>query len=473
MTEQHRVVIVGGGFGGLQVARALKRAPVQITLIDRRNFHLFQPLLYQVATGGLSPANIAAPLRAILRRQRNVTVLLGEVTGFDVGLRRVLLADGEVPYDTLVVAAGARHHYFGNEQWERLAPGLKTIEDATAIRRRVLLAFEAAERETDPDRVREWLTFVVVGGGPTGVELAGAIGEIAHHTLRHDFRHIDPAQACVLLVEGTDRVLPAYPPPLSARAARSLEQLGVTVLTGARVTDIRPGSVALERDTGTERVAARTVLWMAGMQGSPLGQALSDSAGAPLDRAGRVIVEPNLTIPGHPEIFVIGDMAHFAQEDGSGSGPLPGVAPVAIQQGKYVARLIQRRLHGASGRDGGTAEAFRYRDLGSMATIGRAAAVANLRGIWLSGLLGWLAWLFVHLMSLVQFHNRVLVLFQWAWNYFTRNRSARLITGDPAQSSLEMIPDSAIWNDVALEPGFTDGEWHDAVHVHRAPTPHR
>lgn len=472
MAEQHHVVIVGGGFGGLQVARALRRAPVQITLIDRRNFHLFQPLLYQVATGGLSPANIAAPLRAILKRQRNVTVLLGEVTGFDVGQRRVLLADGEVPYDTLVVAAGARHHYFGNERWERLAPGLKTIEDATAIRRRVLLAFEAAERETDPDRVREWLTFVVVGGGPTGVELAGAIGEIAHHTLRDDFRHIDPAQARVLLIEGTDRVLPAYPPPLSARAARSLEQLGVTVLTGARVTDIQPGSVTLERDTGTERIAARTVLWMAGMQGSPLGQALAETAGAPLDRVGRVIVAPDLTIPGHPEIFVIGDMAHFAQGDSSSSSPLPGVAPVAIQQAKYVARLIRRRLRGASGRGAETINAFRYRDLGSMATIGRAAAVANLRGIWLSGLLGWLAWLFVHLMSLVQFHNRVLVLFQWAWNYFTRNRSARLITGYPAHSSLDMIPDSDIWNEGELEPGFTGAERRDAVHVHRAPTPY-
>jgi NADH dehydrogenase len=421
MADSHHVVIVGGGFGGLYATRRLKRAPVRVTLLDRRNFHLFQPLLYQVATGALSPANIAAPLRAVLRRQANVVTLLAEVVDFNIAERQVILSDGQLSYDTLVVAAGGRHHYFGHDEWETLAPGLKTIEDATHIRRRVLLAFEAAERETDPERRQAWLTFVIVGGGPTGLELAGNIGELAHHTLRGNFRGMDPASARILLVEGTDRILPPYPPVLSAKAARQAERLGVTVRTGAIVTDIQPDAVTLRVGSQSDRVPARTVLWAAGVQASPLGARLAKATGAALDRAGRVVVGPDLTLPGHPEIFVIGDLANCTQ-DGK---PLPGVAPVAMQQGRYVADLIVRRLRGAA-----VPGPFRYRDHGSMATIGRAAAVADLGWLKLSGFPAWLAWLFIHLLYLVAFQNRFLVLSQWAWNYFTRNRAARLITGD-------------------------------------------
>ncbi len=417
----HRVVIVGGGFGGLSTARALKRAPVQVTLLDRRNFHLFQPLLYQVATGGLSPANIATPLRAILKRQKNVEVFLADVTDVDVAERRVVLTDGYLPYDTLIIAAGVRHHYFGHDDWEQYAPGLKTIEDATEIRRRVLLAFEAAELEINPEKVKTWLTFVVVGGGPTGVELAGAIGEIARHTLRNNFRHIDPAQAQVILLEGTARVLPPYPPELSARAADDLWRLGVTVRTGAQVTDIQPDSVTFRQGEKSETIQAQTGLWAAGIQGSPLGHKLAESAGAEVDRAGRLIVQPDLTLPGHPEILVIGDLAHFSHQTGQ---PLPGVAQVAMQQGKYAADLIQARLTGAS------LAPFHYHDKGNMATIGRAAAVADLGRLRFTGLIGWLLWLFIHLLYIVQFENRLLVMLQWGWSYVTRNRSARLITGE-------------------------------------------
>jgi NADH dehydrogenase len=419
MPTSPQVVIVGGGFGGLYTARHLGRAPVEITLLDRRNFHLFQPLLYQVATGGLSPANIASPLRAVLRRQSNTRVLLAEAVDVDVTGRRVLLSDGSIPYDALVVACGARHHYFGHPEWEQLAPGLKTIEDATDMRRRTLLAFEAAERETDPKRQEAWLTFVVVGGGPTGVELAGAIGELAHHTLRRNFRAINPAGARVLLLEGTDRVLPPYPPDLSARAAEQLRGLGVTVLTNHIVTDVRPEGVTVREGQRTEFVPARTVLWAAGVDASPLARVLAKATGAALDRAGRVAVQPDLTLPGHPEIFVIGDMAHFDQ-DGK---PLPGVAPVAMQQARYVANLIQKRLRGE------TEGPFRYRDPGSMATIGRAAAVAQFGRWHFSGYLAWLMWLFIHIVNLIQFQNRVQVMLQWAWAYATRNRAARLITG--------------------------------------------
>ncbi len=415
------MVIVGGGFGGLYAALSLGRVPVRVTLLDRRNFHLFQPLLYQVATGALSPANIAAPLRSILRRQRNARVLLAEVTGFDAARRRVLLRDGEVPYDFLIVAAGASHHYFGHPEWAERAPGLKTVEDATEIRRRILLAFEAAEREPAPARRAAWLTFVVVGGGPTGVELAGALAEIARHTLRHDFRTINPAEARILLVEGTERVLPPYPPVLSRKAAESLAHLGVTVVTGAVVTDIQPDRVTLRHGDASEEIAARTLLWAAGVQASPLGKALQEAAGAELDRAGRVVVGPDLTLPGHPEVFVIGDLAHCRQPDGK---PLPGVAPVAMQQGRYVAQAIQARLRGE------TVPPFRYRDRGNMATIGRAAAVADLGWVRLSGLFAWLLWLFIHLLYVVEFENRLLVLLQWSWNYLTWNRSARLITGE-------------------------------------------
>jgi NADH dehydrogenase len=420
MEGKHQVVIVGGGFGGLYTALKLRKAPVDVTLIDRRNFHLFQPLLYQVATGGLSPANIASPLRAVLRRQKNTRVLLGEATEIDVAGRRLILSDGAVPYDTLVLAAGTRDAYFGHDDWERLAPGLKTVEDATEIRRRILLAFEMAEREPDPARVRELLTFVIVGGGPTGVELAGAIGEIAHHTLRDNFRTIDPKGTQIILLEGADRLLLTYPPSLSAKAARSLERLGVTVRTGALVTDLAPDAVTVKTREGVERLAARTVLWAAGVQASPLGRALAKAAGAETDRAGRVVVANDCSVPGHPEILVIGDLAHF--NDAAGK-PLPGVAQVAIQQGRYVAKLIEARLRGQS------LPPFAYKDLGSLATIGRNAAVADLGWVRYGGYLAWLTWLFVHLINLVAFENRLLVMLQWGWNYFTRNRAARLITG--------------------------------------------
>jgi NADH dehydrogenase len=429
----HRVVIIGGGFGGLHAARSLAKAPVAITLLDRRNFHLFQPLLYQVATGGLSPANIAAPLRSLFARQKNATVLMGEAIDIDASGRRVVLSDGStpyVPYDTLLLAAGVTHSYFGNARWAPLAPGLKTIEDATEIRRRVLVAFEAAERESDQERRRAWLTFAIVGAGPTGVELAGTLGEIAHFTLAREFRSIRPQDARILLVESEDRVLPPYPPDLSAKAARELQRLGVTVLLGTRVEEITPDSVTIRRASGTEVLPTRTVLWAAGVAASPLGQALARATGVALDRAGRVLVEPDLTVAGHPEIFVIGDLALFLDRKGT---PLPGVAQVAMQQGRYVARLIERRLGSEASvppLQSGAAPPFRYRNYGSMATIGRAAAVADFGFLRLDGMLAWLAWLFIHLMYIVQFGNRVLVFVQWAWSYITRNRSARPITGE-------------------------------------------
>ena len=423
MPDTHRVVILGGGFGGLFAARALKRAPVQITLVDRRNFHLFQPLLYQVATGGLSPANIATPLRNILKRQQNARVLLGEATGLDPLGRRVILSDRELSYDTLVVALGSSHHYFGKDEWGRLAPGLKTIEDAIEMRRRILIAFERAEWESDPDRIRALLTFVVVGGGPTGVELAGALAEIGRDTLSHEFRSIDPSHARILLVEGSPRVLAAYPPDLSEKAIRSLQRLGVEVRTGTVVTDIQADAIVVRAGDQTERILAGTVLWGAGVQASVFSKVLAETAGATLDRAGRLIVQPDLSLPAHPEILVIGDMAHFARGLES---PLPGVAQVAMQQGAYAARLIQDRLRER------TTPPFGYRDYGTMATIGRHAAVAELFGFRFAGYLAWLAWLCIHLVQLVQFENRLLVFAQWAWSYFTFNRAARLITNLPA-----------------------------------------
>jgi NADH dehydrogenase len=424
MTPRHRVVIVGGGFGGLYTARALGKAPVDVTLVDRRNFHLFQPLLYQVAAGELSPANIASPLRSVLKRQRNTRVLLAEVTGFDLDRREVILKEARpLPYDSLVVATGARHHYFGHPEWEPLAPGLKTVEDATLMRSRILSAFEEAERAGDPEHQRALLTFVVVGGGPTGVELAGALGEVAHRTLRGDFRTIRPSSARILLLEGLDRILPTYPPKLSARAARSLARLGVTVLTGAIVTDIQPGRVTYRSGKQTEVVRAHTVLWAAGVDASPLGKLLAQATGAELDRSGRVVVGPDLSLSGRPEVFIIGDLANYPHQTGK---PLPGVAPVAMQEGHYVANLIARRARGEPAPG-----PFHYRDRGNLATIGRAAAVADLGWVRLSGLIAWLVWLFIHILYLIQFQNRLLVLVQWAWNYFTLNRSARLITGRP------------------------------------------
>lgn len=417
----YRVAILGGGFGGLYAAERLGRRGVPVTLIDRRNFHLFQPLLYQVATGGLSPGDIASPLRSVLRRFPQVEVVQGEAVDIDVGRRRVVLRDGEVGYDTLVVATGSSHHYFGHDQWERDAPGLKTVEDALEVRRRILVAFEAAEREPDPRRREACTTFLVVGGGPTGVEMAGAIGELARTTLKRDFRHIDPGRSRIILVEGLERVLPGFPPRLSAKAARTLGRLGVEVQTRTRVSDIRGDRVTLKHADGTESVvAARTVVWAAGVQASPFGRLLARRTGCDLDAAGRVVVAPDLSLPGRPEIFVVGDLAHYAHRDGDS---LPGLASVAIQEGKHVARVIERRLAGRP------APAFRYRDWGTLAVIGRNAAVVDFKRFGFNGLAAWLIWVFVHIAYLIGFDNKLKVLVEWAWNYFTRKRGARLITG--------------------------------------------
>jgi len=409
-----RIVIVGGGFAGLCAARALRGAPVDVTLLDRRNHHVFQPLLYQVATAGLSAPEIAAPLRRIFRRQSNVAVLMAEVVSVDVPRRRVVLADGETPYDYLILATGATHSYFGHDEWARLAPGLKSIEDALDIRRRVLLAYEMAERESDPENRRQWMTFVIIGGGPTGVELAGALGEISRQALSREFQHIDPSQARIILIEGMPRVLPPYPEDLSAKARTQLERLGVEVRAGVRVTGIDSQGVML----GEERILARTIIWAAGVAASPLARAL----GAPLDRAGRVLVTSNLTIPGHDEVFVIGDLAAVEQN----GKPVPGVAPAAIQMGRHVAQSIRRVLAGQA------PEPFRYWDKGSFATIGRGKAVGEtFGGLRLWGLPAWIAWLAIHIFFLIGFRSRVLVIFQWAYSYVTFRRGARLITGAP------------------------------------------
>lgn len=418
----HNVVVIGGGFGGLYAAKALPSS-LQVTLIDRRNYHLFQPLLYQVATGELSPANVAAPLRSLLRRSGHVRVLLAEVVDFDVSRREVVLADGRIEYDSLVVAAGMQFNYFGHDEWRSFAPGLKTIEDATMIRARLLTAFENAERTSDAAERRRLLTFVIVGGGATGVELAGALAELARYTLRHDFRLINPAEARIVLVEGRPRLLEAFPDDLSDLTAKTLENLGVTVYTGATVTDVRSQEVLVRCRKEMETIPAANVLWTAGVRTTPLAGCLAAATGAATDRVGRILVEADLTILGHPEIFVIGDMAHFAHQGGQ---PLPGVAPVAMQQGRYVAKVLAARAAGKP-----SPPPFRYHDRGSMAVIGRSAAVADLRGHHFSGLIAWIAWLFIHLLYLVQFQNRLLVLIQWAWNYVTWNRSARLITHPP------------------------------------------
>jgi NADH:ubiquinone reductase (H+-translocating) len=420
----HRVVILGGGFGGLYAAKALSHAPVDITLIDRRNFHLFQPLLYQVATGSLSPGEIAAPLRSVLSRQTNVRVLLDEAVSLDAEQRRVILAGsalpGVLPYDTLIVATGARNTYFGNDQWHSVAPGLKSIEDATAMRRKILYAFEAAERESDLAKRAAWLTFVVVGAGPTGVELAGALAEIATDTLRHDFRSIHPEESRILLLDGSPRVLPPYPEDLSAAAERSLVRLGVRSRTNVRVTAIDAEGVTLQTPQGEERLETRTVLWAAGVAPSEFNGVLERCAGAKLDRQGHVMVGPDLTIPSHPEIFVIGDLA-YVEQDGK---PLPGVAPVAMQQGRYAAHAIIERLRGRP------PEPFHYFNKGSLAVIGRAAGVADFGRLHFHGLPAWLLWLFVHLMYLAQFQNRLVVFIHWGFLYLTFDRGARLITGD-------------------------------------------
>jgi NADH:ubiquinone reductase (H+-translocating) len=431
MATGHRVVILGGGFGGLYAAKALRKAPVQLTVIDRRNFHLFQPLLYQVATGALSPGEIASPLRSVLSRQKNTRVLLGEAVDLDVEGRRVVLDIGSVEYDTLIVATGSRNFYFGNDAWEQYAPGLKTIEEATQIRHKILYAFEAAEREPDPEQHREWLTFVVVGAGPTGVELAGALGEIANDTLKNDFRNIRPEEARILLLDASPRVLPPFPPDLSQAAERSLIRIGVRSRSNVKVTSIDDRGVTLEGPGGSERIPSRTVIWAAGVRASPLGEVLVKRAGAKLDRGGHVEVEPDCTVPGHPEIFVIGDLAHFEQAGKA----LPGVAQVAMQQGAYVAKLIRTRL------SGGTSKPFRYFNKGNLAVIGRAAAVAEIGKMHFSGLLAWLIWLFIHLMYLVQFSNRLLVFIHWGFLYLTFDRGARLITGN--EMGARARPDSA------------------------------
>jgi NADH dehydrogenase len=394
--------------------------PVQLTLVDRRNFHLFQPLLYQVATGGLSPANISAPLRDILKHQKNTEVIMSEVCGVDSAARKVKFADGgALDYDTLVLAPGSAHHYFGHDEWEPLAPPLKTIEDATTIRSRVLRAFEAAEREENPERIRALLTFIIVGGGPTGVEMAGAMSEIARHTLKGNFRRIDPATSSIHLIEAADRVLPNSVPELSEKAAKSLGKLGIIVRTRTQLTSIEPEKITLRFEGKDETIATHNVIWAAGMRASSLGKIVADATGCELDKSGRIVVEPDLTIRGHPEIFVIGDLAQCKDQNGK---PLPGLAPVAMQEGRYAARLIAARLKGKS------FPAFHYHDKGTMATIGRSSAVVDLGWIRFGGWLAWVTWLFVHLMYIVQFHNKLLILLQWAWNYFTRNRSARLIT---------------------------------------------
>jgi NADH dehydrogenase len=407
------VVVVGGGFAGLYAARSLGRHGVPVVLVDRLNYHLFQPLLYQVATAALSPGEIAEPLRAILRKYRNIEVLLGEVERIDLQQHTVKLDDGDdIHYDYLILATGARHSYFGHPEWEPMAPGLKSLADAIEMRRRIFLAFELAEREEDPARRAALLTFVIVGGGPTGVELAGAIAEIARHTVSMDFRHFDPRQARVILLERGDRILEAYPPDLSASAQRALERVGVEVRTGESATDIQPDHVTI----GDYKLPTYTVLWAAGVASSPLGRQL----GVDVDRSGRVPVQPDLSVPGHPEVFVVGDLALLRQPNGK---MLPGLAPVAIQQGEAAADNVWRSLTGQARRP------FHYFDRGTMATIGRAAAVADIRGIHLSGFVAWLAWLFIHLLYLIGFENRLLVLIQWAASYISYERGARLITG--------------------------------------------
>jgi NADH dehydrogenase len=418
MQARPHVVVIGGGFGGLAAARALAHAPVNVTLLDRRNHHLFQPLLYQVATAALNPGDIAYPIRAALAKQANARVLLATATSIDVPGRRVVLDDGVLAYDFLVVATGATHSYFGNDAWAKDAPGLKSVEDALEIRRRIFLAYEAAERESDPAAQREWLTFAVVGAGPTGVELAGALGEIGLQTLAHDFRNIDPTQVRVLLFEGRDRILGGYPDKLSAAGQRALEKRHVSVRLNTKVTAIDAGGVTVHADGHAERIGARTVLWAAGVQASPLAASL----GVPRDPSGRVVVLPDLSIPGHREVFVIGDLARMVMADGA---QVPGVAQGALQGGKHVARLIAGELR----TPGAERPPFRYHDKGNMATIGRAEAVVATKHFARHGLLAWLLWWVVHIIFLVGFRNRLLMMFHWAWSWLTFKRGSRLITG--------------------------------------------
>ena len=432
----HRVVVVGGGFGGLQAVHGLRHAPVEVTLVDRRNFHLFQPLTYQVATGALSPGEIAYPLRAIFKRDDNIEVILAEVAGFDLAGRRLHLRSvGDVPapealsYDTLIVAGGSRYSYFGHDDWTEYAAEVKSLESALTVRGQILAAFEAAEDETDPEQQAAWLTFVVVGGGPTGVEMAGQIGELARDTLRRDFRRIDSRTGRILLVETTDRLLTSFPPSLSAKALRSLERLGVTPMVNSTVVDLDAHSVTIDHPGAPgKRIPTRTIIWAAGVTASSLAGALAELTGAEVDRAGRVTVEPGLTLPGHPEVFALGDMVRVRGADGQ-PVTFPGVAPVAMQQGRYAAKAVQARLRG------GDPQPFHYHDKGNLATIGRGAAVADIRGLKLSGFIAWLTWLFVHLWYLVGFQNRVLVFIRWSVSFFTHGRGARLITAQASHDA--------------------------------------
>jgi NADH:ubiquinone reductase (H+-translocating) len=429
MPERHRVLILGGGFGGLYAAKALKHAPVDVTLLDRRNFHLFQPLLYQVATGSLSPGEVAAPLRAVLRKQKNTRVFLEDAVDLDPHRKSVMLRDGgHIEYDSLIVATGSQSAYFGHEEWREWAPSLKSIEEATQIRHKILLAFEVAERIDDPDERRAWLTFVIVGAGATGVELAGALGEIANETLKHDFRSIRPQDARIIVVDSGERPLASYPEDLSQKAERSLLKLGAQVRTGVMVTGVDPNGVTLKTKSGTERLLSHTVIWAAGVSPSDFGKQLAVRTGAETDKPGRIKVNPDLTVPGFPDIFVVGDLA--ASLDNLGK-PLPGVAQVAMQGGAYAAKTILKRMKGQR-----NIQPFHYFNKGDLAVIGRAAAVADIFGVHLSGILAWLVWVFIHLMYIVEFQSRIVVFVQWAFLYLTFNRGARLITGTAASDAV-------------------------------------
>ncbi|MBR8834596.1 MAG: NAD(P)/FAD-dependent oxidoreductase [Stigonema ocellatum SAG 48.90 = DSM 106950] len=444
----HHVVIIGGGFGGLYTAKTLARANVNVTLIDKRNFHLFQPLLYQVATGTLSPSDISSPLRAVFRKSKNTKVLLGFVNDIDPEAQEVILGDRTIPYDTLVVATGANHSYYGHDNWRRLAPGLKTVEDGIEIRRRIFSAFEAAEKETDPELRRAWLTFVIVGAGPTGVELAGAISELAYKTLTEDFRNIDTSETKILLLQGGDRILPHMAPQLSKVATVSLQKLGVVTQTNTRMTNIENDIVTFKQGDKVQEITSKTILWAAGVKGSSLGQVLANRTGVECDRSGRVIVEPDLTIKGYKNIFVIGDLGNFSHQDGK---PLPGVAPVAKQEGEYVAKLIQKRLQGQ------TLPKFRYNDVGSLAMIGKNLAVVDLSFIKLQGFLAWIFWLVVHIYFLIEFDTKLLVVFQWAWNYITRSRRSRLITGHETFGEAETVTNDVPLTTIKVQEAYKVG----------------
>ncbi|MBE9248880.1 NAD(P)/FAD-dependent oxidoreductase [Dolichospermum sp. LEGE 00240] len=429
----HEVVIVGGGFGGLYAAKALANTKVNVTLIDKRNFHLFQPLLYQVATGTLSPSDISAPLRSVFSKSKNTKVLLGEVTDINPKAQRVIFGDESIPYDTLILATGANHSYFGKDNWKEFAPGLKTVEDAIEMRRQIFSAFEAAEKESDPVKRRALLTFVIVGGGPTGVELSGAIAELAYQTLKEDFRNIDTAETKILLLQGGDRILPHIAPELSQVAIESLQKLGVVIHTQTRVTNIENDIVTFKQNGELTEIPSKTILWAAGVQGSALGKILAERTDVECDFSARVVVEPDLTIKDYKNIFVIGDLANFSHQNGK---PLPGVAPVAKQQGEYVGKLIKRRLQDR------TLPEFKYNDVGSLAMIGQNLAVVDLGFIKLTGFIAWVFWLVIHIYFLIEFDTKLVVVIQWAWNYITRNRRSRLITGKEAFLATQPVNNS-------------------------------